>query len=110
MKSLVPLNTTDYSTVIGQLMASPCDTVVGTMYGGGFIAFVKAGGAIRIVQDEEKLLWGANTGDYAVAKALGLEFPGRGLGRGLRHLVLRRLRRPREISGGVGAAPGTQGD
>ena len=71
---LVPLNTTDYSTVIGQLIASPCDTVVGTMYGGGFIAFVKQAAPFGLFKTK-KLLWGANTGDYAVAKALGPDFP-----------------------------------
>lgn len=71
---LVPLNATDYSTVITQLIANSCDTVVGTMYGGGFISFVKQATPFGLFT-AKKTLWGSNTGDYAVAKALGADFP-----------------------------------
>ncbi|RJF86311.1 ABC transporter substrate-binding protein [Oleomonas cavernae] len=71
---LVPINATDYSAVITQLIANSCDTVVGTMYGGGFIAFVKQAAPFGLFESK-KLLWGANTGDYAVAAALGKDFP-----------------------------------
>ena len=71
---LVPLNATDYSATVTQLIANSCDTVVGTMYGGGFISFVKQATPFGLFQSK-KLLWGSNTGDYAVAKALGADFP-----------------------------------
>lgn len=71
---LVPINATDYSATVTQLIANSCDTVIGTMYGGGFISFVKQATPFGLFQSK-KLLWGSNTGDYAVAKALGADFP-----------------------------------
>lgn len=72
---LVPMNATDFSATITQLLSSDCDTIVGTQYGGSFIAFVKQATPFGLFESK-KVLWGSNTGDHAVAAALGAELPG----------------------------------
>ncbi|WP_449042997.1 ABC transporter substrate-binding protein [Paracoccus sp. (in: a-proteobacteria)] len=72
---LVPMNATDFSATITQLLSSDCDTIVGTQYGGSFIAFVKQATPFGLFESR-KVLWGSNTGDHAVAAALGAELPG----------------------------------
>lgn len=71
---LVPVNATDYSTTVTQLISNSCDTVVGTMFGGGFVAFVKQAAPFGLFKSK-RFVWGANTGDYAVASTLGADFP-----------------------------------
>ncbi|WP_018000652.1 ABC transporter substrate-binding protein [Paracoccus sp. N5] len=71
---LVPMNATDFSATITQLLSSDCDTIIGTQYGGSFIAFVKQATPFGLFQTK-KVLWGSNTGDHAVAAALGTELP-----------------------------------
>lgn len=71
---LVPMNATDFSATITQLLSSDCDTIIGTQFGGSFIAFVKQATPFGLF-DSKKVLWGSNTGDHAVAAALGAELP-----------------------------------
>jgi branched-chain amino acid transport system substrate-binding protein len=71
---LVPLGTTDYSTMVTQLVSSSCDTILGTVWGGGFIAFVKQASPFGLFKNK-KLIWGANMGEYAVAVTLKADFP-----------------------------------
>lgn len=71
---LVPTTATDYSTMITQLLGNECDTVVGTMFGGGFISFVQQATPFGLF-DQKTLVWGSNMGDYAMLSALGSDFP-----------------------------------
>lgn len=71
---LVKLGTTDYGTLVSQLMADPCDTILGSVWGGGFIAMVKQGNAFGLFKNK-KLVWGADMGQYEMAEALKADFP-----------------------------------
>ncbi|SEI13230.1 ABC transporter substrate-binding protein [Paracoccus alkenifer] len=71
---LVPMNATDFSATITQLLSADCDTVIGTQFGGSFIAFIKQATPFGLF-DSKTVLWGSNTGDHAVAAALGAELP-----------------------------------
>ena len=71
---LVKLGNTDYSTLISQLMADPCDTIMGYIWGGGFIAFAKQAGPFGLF-NSKKMLAGGNVGDYSTLSALKETFP-----------------------------------
>ena len=71
---LVPLGATDYSATVTQLVSNSCDTILGTMWGGGFISFIKQGTPFGLFKNK-KLVWGSNLGEYAVATALKGDFP-----------------------------------
>jgi branched-chain amino acid transport system substrate-binding protein len=71
---LVPLGTTEFGNMVTQLVGSPCDTIVGTVWGGGFISFVKQATPFGLFKTK-KLVWGANMGEYAVAVSLKGDFP-----------------------------------
>jgi len=71
---LVPLGATDYNTVVTQLLGNNCDTIMGTTWGPGFVAFVKQATPFGLFKNK-KLVWGSNLGEYAVAAALKGDFP-----------------------------------
>lgn len=71
---LVPLTATDYNTVVSQLMANSCDTIVGTMFGGGFVAFMKQAAPFGLAKSK-KIIWGASLGEYTLAQTLKGDMP-----------------------------------
>ncbi|NQY83086.1 MAG: ABC transporter substrate-binding protein [Alphaproteobacteria bacterium] len=70
----VNLGTTDYNALIGQLIGTDCDTVVGAIWGGGYIAFVKQAGAFGLF-DMKQFVWGAEVGSHEMANSLKLAYP-----------------------------------
>lgn len=73
-KFLVKLGTTDYNALASQLIGSKCDTVVGVIWGGGFISFVKQATPFGLFKDK-KFIWGAEVGSTEMAGKLGASFP-----------------------------------
>ncbi|HSV83126.1 MAG TPA: ABC transporter substrate-binding protein [Ramlibacter sp.] len=71
---LVPVTATDYNTMVSQLAANSCDTIMGTMFGGGFIAFMKQAAPFGITKSK-KIIWGASLGEYSVAQTLKGDMP-----------------------------------
>lgn len=71
---LVPISATDYNSVISQLLANSCDTVAGTMFGGGFVAFMKQAAPFGFAKSK-KIIWGASLGEYTVAQTLKGDMP-----------------------------------
>jgi ABC-type branched-subunit amino acid transport system substrate-binding protein len=71
---LLKLGTTDYNTLISQLMADPCDTIMNMFYSGGFIALVKQAEPFGLFKTK-KVISGGNNGDYNIAEALKEKFP-----------------------------------
>nr|WP_251031699.1 ABC transporter substrate-binding protein [Paraburkholderia strydomiana] len=71
---LMPLGTTDYNTVITQLLGANCDTIMGTTWGPGFVAFVKQATPFGLFKGR-KLLWGSSVGGDGSTTALGKAFP-----------------------------------
>ncbi len=71
---LVPITTTDYNALISQLAANSCDTVVGTMWGGGFVAFMKQAQPFGVFQSK-KVIWGSSLGEYSIAQTLKGDMP-----------------------------------
>jgi branched-chain amino acid transport system substrate-binding protein len=60
--------------MVTQLVANSCDTILGTMWGGGFISFVKQATPFGLFKNK-KLVWGSNMGEHAVAVSLKSDFP-----------------------------------
>jgi len=71
---LVPLTASDYNAMVSQLMANSCDTVVGTLFGGGFVAFAKQAAPFGLAKSK-KMVWGGSLGEYAVAQTLKGDMP-----------------------------------
>jgi ABC-type branched-subunit amino acid transport system substrate-binding protein len=71
---LAKLGTTDFNTLISQLMADPCDTVMNQFFGGGFISLVKQAQPFGLFKSK-KFVSGGNNGDYAITSALKESFP-----------------------------------
>ncbi|MCC0056172.1 MAG: ABC transporter substrate-binding protein [Rhodobiaceae bacterium] len=71
---LVKLGSTDYNTLISELLADPCDTIMGSIFGGGFVAFAKQGAPFGLFKNK-KLVWGAQIGNYETLAALKGDFP-----------------------------------
>jgi len=71
---LVKLGTTDYNALTSQLIASDCDTVVGVIWGGGFISFIKQATPFGLFK-KKKFIWGAEVGSTEMAGKLGANFP-----------------------------------
>lgn len=71
---LVKLGTTDYNTLISELLADPCDTIMGSIFGGGFVAFAKQGAPFGLFKNKQ-LVWGAQIGNYETLAALKGDFP-----------------------------------
>ncbi len=71
---LVPITATDYNTMVSQLSANSCDTIMGTMWGGGFVAFMKQAQPFGVLQ-KKKLVWGSSLGEYSVAQTLKGDMP-----------------------------------
>lgn len=71
---LVPVSSTDFSSMVTQLISNECDTIWGGMFGGGFIAFVKQAAPFGLFQSK-KIVWGSYLGDYATAAALKGDMP-----------------------------------
>jgi len=71
---LLKLGTSDYNTVISQLMADPCDTVMNMFFSGGFITLAKQAEPFGLFK-AKKFVSGGNNGDYNIAEALKDKFP-----------------------------------
>jgi len=71
---LLKLGTSDYNTLISQLMADPCDTVMNMFFSGGFISLVKQAEPFGLFK-AKKFVSGGNNGDYNIAEALKDKFP-----------------------------------
>jgi ABC-type branched-subunit amino acid transport system substrate-binding protein len=71
---LLKLGTSDFNTLISQVMADPCDTVMNMFFSGGFIALAKQAEPFGLFK-AKKVVSGGNNGDYAVAEALKDKFP-----------------------------------
>jgi branched-chain amino acid transport system substrate-binding protein len=71
---LLKLGTSDYNTLISQLMADSCDTVMNMFFSGGFIALVKQAEPFGLFKNK-KIVSGGNNGDYNIAEALKEKFP-----------------------------------
>lgn len=70
----VALGTKDYNAVIAQLMGDKCDTVVGAIFGGGFIAFANQAQPFGLF-DMKKFVWGGEVGSTEMTSALGADYP-----------------------------------
>ena len=71
---LLKLGTSDFNTLISQLMADSCDTVMNMFYSGGFIALAKQAEPFGLFKTK-KFISGGNNGDYNIAEALKDKFP-----------------------------------
>jgi branched-chain amino acid transport system substrate-binding protein len=71
---LLKLGTSDFNTLISQLMADPCDTVMNMFYSGGFIALAKQAEPFGLFK-AKKFVSGGNNGDYNIAETLKDKFP-----------------------------------
>jgi branched-chain amino acid transport system substrate-binding protein len=70
----VKLGSKDFNALISQLMGDSCDTVVGAIWGGGFIAFVNQATPFGLF-NQKKFIWAAEVGSYETASALGKNYP-----------------------------------
>jgi len=71
---LVPLTATDFNTLISQLAGDSCDTIVSTLYGGGFIAMAKQAEPFGLFTRKKMIAAGYN-GDHVTAAALRSSYP-----------------------------------
>ena len=70
----VKFGTKDFSALISQLMGADCDTVVGAIWGGGFLALVKQANPFGLFR-QKKFIWGAEVGSYEMAGSLKNDYP-----------------------------------
>jgi hypothetical protein len=71
---LFEIGTTDFNTTIGKLMADPCDTILGSVFGGSFISFAKQAAPFGLFKNK-KLVWASQMGDYTMSATLKGDFP-----------------------------------
>jgi ABC-type branched-subunit amino acid transport system substrate-binding protein len=71
---MLKLGATDYNTLISQVIADPCDTVMNMFFSGGFITMVKQGEPFGLFK-AKKFVSGGNNGDYNIAEALKDKYP-----------------------------------
>ena len=70
----VNLGTTDYNGLISRLLIAPCDTIVGVIWGGGYITFVKQARVFSLLQNKQ-LIWGAEVGSHEIVSSLKSLYP-----------------------------------
>ncbi len=70
----VKFGTKDFSALISQLLSAECDTVVGAIWGGGFLAFVKQANPFGLFK-QKKFIWGAEVGSHEMANSLKGDYP-----------------------------------
>jgi len=71
---LFEIGTTDFNTTISKLLADPCDTMIGSVFGGSFISFAKQAAPFGLFK-AKKLVWASQMGDYTMAATLKGDFP-----------------------------------
>ncbi|MGE0586905.1 MAG: ABC transporter substrate-binding protein [Flavobacteriaceae bacterium] len=71
---IVKLGTTDFSTMISQLQANECDTILGALFSGGFVAFAKQAAPFGLFKNK-KAVWAASVAATEVTSQLKGDYP-----------------------------------
>ena len=73
---LIPQRFTKYDIAIEGLLKSNCDTVIGALWGAGFVSFVRQAKAHGLYEDSgRRFIWGANVGAPEIARSLARDYP-----------------------------------